>query len=127
MKIRIQGNTIRLRLTQPEIDLLKIEGRVEQSADFGSETKFHYSISFSPTTNEIVASFKEGHIGVEVPQELGKQWIDTTQTGIENGEYANQGSGLKILVEKDFQCLHERKDEDESEAFPNPMAKEENV
>ncbi len=122
MKIRIQGNTIRLRLTQPEIDQLRVEGKVEQSTDFGSEYRFQYSIFFSSATNEVVASFKEGHMGVVVPEVLGKRWIDTTQTGIENSEYTGRGPGLKILVEKDFQCFHERINEDESDAFPNPMA-----
>jgi len=32
---------------------------------------------------------------------------------------------LRILVEKDFKCLQVRKDEDESDAFPNPKGKEE--
>jgi len=122
MKIRIQGNTIRLRLTQPEIVCLGSKGLVEQSTDFDNHSIFKYSISFSLSANEPEAGFSNGHINITIPEYTRKSWIDTNKTGIENEEYTNQGPGLKILVEKDFQCLHERKNEDESEAFPNPMS-----
>ena len=34
----------------------------------------------------------------------------------------DDGSNLKILVEKDFVCLTGRDDEDESDMFPHPEA-----
>ena len=127
MKIRIQGNTVRLRLTQPEVDLLRKEDSVKQSTEFENGNVFQYGISFSSLVELVTANFLDGRIHIEVPTTIGNQWINSSKAGIENSEYTNQGPGLKILIEKDFQCLHERENEDETEAFPNPLAKEEGV
>ena len=35
MKIRIQGNSLRIRLTQPELDILLAEGVVQSRIYFG--------------------------------------------------------------------------------------------
>ncbi len=121
MKIRIQADTIRLRLTQTDIDDLGRKGEVEETTHFGDDL-FSYSISLKPQIEEPVASFTSGQIAVELPLELGRSWIDSELVGIENKAYISQSEGLKILVEKDFQCLHQRSNEDESDAFPNPLA-----
>ena len=122
MKIRIQGDTIRLRLSQTEIDRLSQTGEIKEATHFGSDV-FAYSISLIDQLTEPTASYRGGKIAVQVPQEMGTEWIESDQVGIENKAYTNQSDGLKILIEKDFQCLHKRRNEDESDAFPNPLAK----
>ncbi len=49
-------------------------------------------------------------------------WATTNQVSIRGEQQLEDGSTLGILVEKDFQCLTEREDEDESDMFPNPQA-----
>ncbi|HEY8916022.1 MAG TPA: hypothetical protein VIM87_06265, partial [Chitinophaga sp.] len=60
-------------------------------------------------------------VHLSLPLAQVQQWIKTEQVGIEQ-EIANpDGSILKIVVEKDFKCLTTR-DEDDSQAFDNPLA-----
>ena len=49
----------------------------------------------------MAATFDDGNIRVIVPMPVAKQWIGSDQTGIE----ATAGT-LRVLIEKDFQCLH---------------------
>ena len=124
MKIRILENTIRLRLTQGEVEELQNEGQVTQQTEFSNGSDIlKYSISSSEEVSELVGIFKNGHIKVLLPESDAFDWINSNKAGIENQEYTDQGDGLKILIEKDFQCLHKRKNEDESDAFPNPLSR----
>lgn len=121
MKIRIVGNTVRLRLSKSETEELYEEGQVLEQTAFASNI-FRYSIGLSDEIGEPSASFDNGHIRILLPESEAYDWINSDRTGLENFEYTEQGDGLKLLIEKDFQCLHERKNEDESDAFPNPLA-----
>ena len=54
------------------------------------------------------------------------QWADSEQVSIEAVQTIDDGSELKILVEKDFACLTPREGEDESDLFPHPEEGEAN-
>ena len=123
MKIRILENTIRLRLTKPEVEELRNDGQVIQQTEFpGDSEVFRYSVHLSDTASEPIGRFTQGHIKIFLPESDAIDWIGSPEPGMENQEYTDRGDGLKILIEKDFQCLHQRKNEDESDAFPNPLA-----
>ena len=53
---------------------------------------------------------------MQVPEAIALDWCDTERVGFEGvaGE-------VKVLVEKDWQCLAPR-DEDESDAYPHPKS-----
>ena len=70
-----------------------------------------YSIASVPGV-EIGASFEGDELKVVVPTAIAHAWIETDQIGIE---------GPRVLIEKDFQCLHRPNSED-PDGFPNPLA-----
>lgn len=116
MKLRIRGNSIRLRLTRSEVDDFGANGKVEETVDFGSgETKFKYVLEAADTQN-VSAEFAGDTIRVLVPNDRARDWVSSEQVGIESAE----GSSLRVLVEKDFACLQERAGESDDDAFPNP-------
>lgn len=116
MKIRISGNSVRLRLSQSEVLHFVSQGLVSDECHFGNE-KLTYQIA-QYNGNEIVASLTGQTISVQVPENLAAHWDTDTRVGFD-GRMAN---GLFILIEKDFQCLKPRPNEDESDLFPNPQA-----
>lgn len=116
MKIRINGNFIRLRLNQGEIEKFSSTSQIGDTIQFGSKS-LTYQLKTS-IKKDVDVNFDGSKITVEVPEFLTKQWIDTDLVGFEN---SNQ-TQVRILVEKDFQCLHKRSGEDESDNFPNPAA-----
>ncbi len=115
MKLRIRGSSIRLRLTQPEIATLRERGSVEETVRFSPSSRLVYAIERG--SDALGASFEDGRIVVRVPDALAFDLCDTDRVGIDgiHGE-------LRILIEKDWQCLAPSRDEDESDAFPHPRA-----
>ena len=116
MKIRIKGNTVRLRLTKTEVDNFGKHGIVKESTKFGPDSTLTYSLK-KTNDNELNASFDKGNIEVYVPQNLAEEWVNTEKVGMDNHD---NEENLKILIEKDFACLTERVGEDESDMFPHP-------
>jgi hypothetical protein len=50
-----------------------------------------------------------------------QQWAESEQVSIRSDKLLDDGEELRILIEKDFQCLAPR-EEDESDMFPHPDA-----
>ena len=114
MKLRFHNDSLRLRLSQSEVARLKETGRVENTVTFAPGQALAYSIEAGAAA-AVTATFEQGRVRVVVPAAVARQWIDSDQTGVEGG-----GSGLQILIEKDYQCLHKPTPED-ADAFPNPQ------
>lgn len=119
MKIRIKGNSLRLRLTQSEVDKFSSEGRVSDSIQFGDK-QLIYALQ-AEARNDVVANFNGEFITVAVPQKEAQKWASTEQVGISGNQSIESGKKLELLIEKDFQCLIPRS-EDESDLFENPKA-----
>lgn len=120
MKIRIKGNTLRLRLSQQEVAAVATEGRISDSIDFG-ERKLIYMLQVVDQPG-VSAAFEGEYITVNIPPATAGQWTTTDQVGFEAEQAVGEGSKLYILVEKDFQCLKPRPGEDETDLFDNPEA-----
>jgi hypothetical protein len=116
MKIRINGNSIRLRLSQSEVSDFVRKGEVSSTCSFVNGILTYRIVlgSFDSLTADIVDSL----ITVYVPSSLAEKWDMDGRVGFD----VHDNSGLYILVEKDFQCLKPRSHEDESGLFPNPQA-----
>lgn len=121
MKLRIKGNSIRLRLSQSEVADFARNARVEDSISFGNR-KLIYALIKLDEAEEPSASFENDRIEIGVPARVAEQWTKTSQTGFDARQNLPGVETLKILIEKDFACLSVREDEDESDAFPHPNA-----
>lgn len=120
MKIRIKGNSIRLRLTKSEVAEFADKGVFFEETNFGS-SRLTYGLEISK--DGFGASFENGNIIVSVPGSKGREWSKSDEmVGFEHKLTLERGSDLTILVEKDFVCLTDRPNEDESDNYPNPMS-----
>jgi hypothetical protein len=120
MKLRIQGQSIRLRLTQKEVAKLVAEGSVSESVRFSGceHDRFTYTLQARQGTSTVSASYSDGHVRVTIPIASAKQWANTDEVGIEQTEVVCEGTELSITIEKDFRCLQPRPQDDDN--FPNP-------
>lgn len=121
MKLRIKGDSVRLRLTQTEVAALARNGRVEDRVRFGSGASLRYCISADDRLDALGASFDGATIEVRVPAAALRQWCnndDVTLSGVQRQASVE----LSVVVEKDFACLKPREAEDESDNFPHPLA-----
>jgi len=121
MKLRIRGNSIRLRLSQQNMKVFGEEGRVENSIQFGSTTdgKLIYALE-TADVKKLKCEFKDNTLTIFVPKDLAKVWIESQLVGLEHLDSTTENDQVRILVEKDFKCMHVRINEDESDSYPHP-------
>jgi|688.fasta_scaffold08460_11 hypothetical protein len=116
MKIRIKGNTIRLRLVRTEVKQLQEQGYVEEKTDFSS-SEFSYRLEAKEGIKGLEAQFSSNKITIYLPKSEALIWYDTDQI-----TYKNNFEKLLLLIEKDFVCL-DHTDEDQSDNYANPNTK----
>ena len=121
MKLRIHGDSIRLRLSRSEVADFGQHGRVEDTVHFGPGVALVYALESAPDAGSTRAVFDAGAIRIIVPSQAARQWTTTDQEGITAEETLDNKRRLSIVVEKDFKCIHKPGDADE-DAFPNPLA-----
>ncbi len=121
MKLRIRDNSLRLRLTQVEVERLRRDGLVSARILFPDGRELVYAVESSPASVAPAAFYAGNTITVRLPETNVLAWAATDQVSIEEEQLLTDGERLKILVEKDFACLAPREGEDESDMYPHPM------
>lgn len=119
MKIRIRGNSIRYRLDKADIATLEVQGKVEEETCIGAGA-LHFCIRARTDIQQPAIRLEGTAVHLSIPAEQVQAWTGSNLTGFDAVITNPDGSVLKLLVEKDFKCLTER-DEDESQAFDNPL------
>ena len=123
MKIRIHNNTIRLRLSMSEVEQLSEKNEIKEELKFPSPyPSFIYNLKAPAKEKFLSLTFEQGEISISLPLSEVKDWANTEQIGIAKTQSLEDGINLQLLVEKDFQCLHKRPGENETDNFPNPQA-----
>lgn len=116
MKLRIKGNSVRLRLTQSEVAKLSADGVVSETVSFGDRA-LGYEIRTDGDAADVSVDLEGFSIVVFVPEMALNDWAKSDAVSIEHHGTPS------VLIEKDFACLSERKNEDDADAFPNPRGK----
>ena len=127
MKLRIHKNTIRLRLSRPEVAQFESTGRIEERLEFGPDmlNMFRCALVREDAAEEVTARYLPGVIEIVVPASVASQWTGSDEVAMQ-GTYARGERPIAIAIEKDFQCLHGQGRVD-ADAFPNPAAAEKPV
>ena len=120
MKIRIQGNSIRYRLTRKEVRELQEKGIVQKHTTFNRKN-FAYRVLEKEGITALEADFQNDTISLFFPKVENEKWADLERVGYANDMILDNGQTLRLLLEKDFVCLDERV-EDQSDNYPNPAA-----
>ena len=121
MKLRIHKNSIRLRLSQTEVDKVAKGQAILETLETGGgdrESNFSYSLIPSDGNEQISAEFKQNNLKIVFPKNQAEEWANTDKVAVSQ----LSDKGVTILIEKDFQCLHKRPNEDETDNFRNPLA-----
>lgn len=121
MKLRVSGNSIRLRLSRSEVARLEKESHIDERIEFGSGT-LSYSIAANSDAGPC-ASYGENEIRIQVPRRMAESWASSDQVAMSAEQPLADGRTLQILVEKDFKCIHKDAAANE-DAYPNPCAPE---
>ncbi len=122
MKLRIRSNSIRLRLLRTEVEQFAKAGQISEEIRFeaGGSGYLRYSLVTSPVAESMSARFRGNEISLVVPVAIAKNWTSSDEVGIESEQPIGSDGSLKILVEKDFECIDRPDDPDRADAYPNP-------
>ncbi len=122
MKLRIKGNSIRLRLGRSEVSNLVAGEIIEESTTFDPEgrQRLTFRLFSTKAVVEVSASFEDGSLTVRLPTDLARNWGTTERIGIEAVQPSSNGTSLRILIEKDLECLDAPPEESQADAYPRP-------
>lgn len=119
MKLRIKGDSLRLRLSQGEMGALAERGEVADRVSFPGGAVLGYRVRSAKDIADISASYSTNLIDVLVPTTLSQRWCGTDLVTLSASQRLAAGE-LRIVLEKDWACLAPREGEDESDNFPHP-------
>ena len=119
MKLRIYGNSLRLRLSRTDMRMFDRNGSIQDAVQFAFDAPLSYTLESTSSVEEVQARYKDRTIRVLIPMKVARQWISSDQVGI---SFAEPG-GPSLIIEKDFRCLHREPGEEyeDADAFPNPL------
>ncbi len=119
MKLRIKGDSIRIRLTQSEVQKLAEKNSLSDAVKFPGGESFVYRLNLADVAG---ASMSANMLAISIPSKEAFGWVNSDNLSLDQRIDLADGEHLGILIEKDLQCLVKREGEDESDAFPNPKA-----
>ena len=118
MKLRIKGNSLRLRLTRDEVGRAGAGQTIVESTPLTGATGFGYALTPSDSAT-MAAALGERGLEVSVPRAALSTWANSENVAVVCPAAA---PGPDILVEKDFACLSPRDGDDDANTFPHPEA-----
>jgi hypothetical protein len=120
MKLRIRGDSLRLRLSQGEFATLAEGGTVADAIHFGPGAVLRCEVSTvvdAPALDAVL----DGHtIRVIVPAAALRRIAASDEVGLSGTRPIDSGRALSILLEKDFRCLAPRPGDEVVDAFARP-------
>ncbi len=123
MKLRIRGDSIRLRRKRGEVAQVAAGKSIMEETHFpGSVLTYRLDVS---ETNDIEANFADGNLEISLPASKVPGRATTDEVSLTATQNTPDGATLTLLIEKDFACLepgHARCHEDDADSFPHPRA-----
>jgi hypothetical protein len=121
LKLRFCDNNIRLRLSRSEVLHLGRGERVVGRTDLWPQ-RFNYELIPRGDCLAPQLTFEQGTLTISLPTPMAADWAFGDAVAIEVSVPASPAgvSPLKLLIEKDFRCLH-GPHEDQEDCFPNPL------
>ena len=118
MKLRIHGDSLRLRLNRSDVDQFRTSGVCAASLRFDSNSQLTYTLETSSQLTVIEVRYFQDCIRILLPLDMAQEWAGSGRISLS----LNRSGGPSLLIEKDFQCLHrdETNPNDDADAFPNP-------
>ncbi len=123
MKLRIRGDSLRLRLKRGEVDQIAAGSSIVEETHF-PDSVLTYRLDVSED-HDISASFDRGRLVISLPKSTVSDWAATDEVSLDAEEKLSGTGSLSLLIEKDFSCLepgHHRDCEDDQDTFSHPSA-----
>ena len=94
MKFRIKDNSVRLRLTRGEVDVVRERGIVEAKTCFPGGRELKYRVESSPASVSPAAFFSDNAVTVRLPEAAVLAWATTEQVSMRGEQVLDDGAVL---------------------------------
>ena len=123
MKLRIKGNSLRLRVTRSELARLLEGAVVAETIHFGPgpDQSLTYALISGSHADAVKVLYRERIVTASISADALRGWSDEDQVGLYASIDIGTAGALEVAIEKDFACL-DRKDEENADTFANPHA-----
>ncbi len=123
MKLRIKGDSLRLRVSRSELARLLAGGRVEETIHFGGarDARLTYALETASQASPVRMRYRSQDVTILLSEDQARIWGKESEVGVYAMIAISSEISLDVAVEKDFACL-DRSDEDNSDTFANPHA-----
>jgi hypothetical protein len=121
MKLRIKGNSLRIRVTPSEVKHLLHDGAVREHVQLTANPKdrLTYEVISSLSEPTATVAYRLGNITVSVPEVQLMEWAQSNDVGVYTDVALGDDHVLSVAIEKDFACL-DLSDAENEDTFPNP-------
>ena len=123
MKLRIKGDSLRLRVSRSELTRLLGGERVEDTIHFSLEPDAHltYGLESASQSEPVRIECGPQDVTVSLSREQTAYWGRDTEVGVYGTIELGPSQALEVSIEKDFACL-DRSDEENADTFINPLS-----
>jgi len=120
MKLRMKGNSLRLRISPSEMQRLLDTGRVEETIHFAPDNnaRLTYALEHHAEAKSMSVRYRPQEVAVIISSDGMRQWAGGPEVGL-YGEMETSDGTLELAVEKDFACL-DKSEVENADTFPNP-------
>ena len=121
MKLRIKGNSLRLRVSRSELARFLSGGRIEETIHFAAapEARLTYALESALQDPAVTVRYRPQEVTVILSEDQARIWSKENEVGVYTSVDIGAAEPLEVIVEKDFACL-DRSDEDNVDTFENP-------
>ena len=116
MKLRFRDNSVRLRINQREVAALAAGQPLEERIHFPAGNSFAYTLEPSVSSAPEV-SFVNGTLRISADQATLHSWAENDAIGL-YFDIPGKDASLKIIIEKDLECVNEPLEERDPFAYP---------
>ncbi|UYZ59828.1 DUF7009 family protein [Hymenobacter latericus] len=113
MKLRLEDSTLRLRLSDEEVQQFAQTGHLASVVPLapGPDGRLTYALQLADDDSTAAeqtlrVAYTPGTLSVLVPASLAQRWLAPDQIGLSATLRLTDGNELRILVEKDLGCRH---------------------
>jgi hypothetical protein len=126
MKLRIRGNSIRVRMDRKDLAELLKRGRVVDAVRFGpsvDRTLTYTVVVGTAPPDRPRADYAAGLLLITIDRGAAEAWSEGDRVGFDH-EQVTEGGAVHVILEKDFACLDRSAGDasDDAWAFPNPSS-----
>jgi hypothetical protein len=121
MKLRIKGDSLRLRVARSELARIQSGERVRETIHFTTapEAKLSYALEMESQSAPVRVEYEAQEVRVILSKEQAITWSKDSEVGVyATVDIGTQGK-LEVMIEKDFACL-DRDEQNNEDTFANP-------